>query len=188
MSKPRDFSLTFGGAGSQEINAAGRYLYVLSTPEAPVYIALDGGSELLRGAGQAIFDAEGFQRFSVRSTVAQTVLVSVSRDEQADSRSNVALEVTASVEPGNDIDNGGDVTCGADASTQVLAADPTRLAAVITNPVDNTDAVRVGGAGVDDESGLPLEPGESVTLATTAAIFIYSPSDQTVSAVAVRSV
>lgn len=190
MPKPRDYSLTFAIAGEREIKATGRYLYVLSTPSSDVFISIDGGSELQRGAGQAIFDAGGFSRVTVRSPVAQTVLLSISDDQQFDSRSNVALTVSANVTPGDDLDNGGDVSCAAGVATQVLAADPTRLAAIIKNPDTNTATMRVGKAGVTATSGFPLEPGASVTLAYTGAIYVFNPggSAETVSAIAVLDV
>lgn len=175
MSGPRDFSLTFGGAGTREIRAAGKYLRVLATPSADVFIRIGGGSELQRGAGQGIYEPGGFDRFEVRSTVAQTVLVTLSDVPQDDSRSNVALSVSATVAPGADVGNGGDVAVPATSSAQVLAANLTRLAAIITNPTANTVAVRVGKAGVGAASGIPLDPGDSVTLATTSAIHVYNP-------------
>lgn len=189
MAKPRDFALTFGGAGIQEVRAEGRYLYVLATPSADCFFELDRSGELERGAGQAIFDADGFSIVRVRSTVAQTVKFSVSLDAQADARSNVALNVSATVAPGADFDNGGDVAVPATSSAQVLAADANRLSALIINPPTNTETVRVGISGVAAASGIPLAPGESVELALTAAIFVYNPgaAPQTVSAAAVRT-
>ncbi len=187
MSGPRDFSLTFGGAAEREIKAAGRYLRVLATPTADVFISIDGGSELQRGAGQQVHVPAGFTRFSVRSAVAQTVRISTSETSQDDARSNVALSVSATVAPGADVGNGGDVSILAASSAQVLAANLNRLAAIITNLTANTVAVRVGKAGVGAASGIPLDPGDSVTLATTAAIHVYNPHSgaQTVSALEV---
>lgn len=187
MSGPRDFSLTFGGAGQQEIKASGRFLRVLATPVADVFLSIDGGSELQRGAGQQVHVPDGFRRFTVRSAVAQTVRVSSSETGQDDARSNVALSVSASVTPGADVGNGGDVAVPATSAAQVLAANLNRLAAIITNPTANTVAVRVGKAGVGAASGIPLDPGDSVTLATTSAISVYNPHSgaQTVSALEV---
>lgn len=189
MREPRDFSLTFGGAGQREVKATGRHLRVLDTPSAEVFISIDAGSELQRGAGQAINVPDGFSRFMVRSTVAQTVRVTVSDVPQDDARSNVALNVSASVAPGDDLDNGGDVSVPATSSAQVIAASATRLAVIITNPEGNAAPVRVGKSGVGAASGIPLEPGDSVTLATTAAVHVYNThsSAQDVCALGVES-
>ena len=192
MSGPRDYTLTFTGAGLQEIKARGKFLRVMAAPSAALFISLNGGSELERLAGQSINVAEGeqFTVIRVRSTVAQTIRFNVSDVHQDDDQESVSVTVSATVDPGNTIDNGADVSCGATAATQVLAADLTRLVAQVTNLIGNTDAVRVGGVSVGAASGQPCEPGETIFLATTAAVYVYNPkaSAQTVAASAVQEI
>lgn len=193
MSTPRDYSLTFTGAGSQEIKATGRHVRVYSTSVAgaDVWLNIDG-TELKRRAGQGVnVGGAGFSRVTVRVAVACTVLICIADERQDDDQENVSVSVSATVGAGNTADNGGDVSILASSSAQVLAADATRLVAIITNPVTNTDQVRVGGAGVLATSGVPLEPGESVSLALTAAIHVFNAKAggaQTVTAAAVRKV
>lgn len=190
MSSPRDYYLTFTGAGIQEIKARGRFLRVLSAPSAPVFLAFDGSTELERRAGQGVNYGGAFNRIAVRSTVAQTVLVCVSDERQDDDQEEVSVSVAATVAPGNTLGAGGDVSIPATSSNVLSASDATRLALIVANPPGNTDPVRVGGAGVNASSGIELQPGDSITLATTAAVHAYNPkgSAQSVQVLPVREV
>lgn len=177
MGQPRDYSLTFAGAGEREFQAAGRYLRILATPAAPVFVALDSGSELERSAGQSVPVPEGFSRVRVRSAVAQTVVVSVSEVDQDDKRSNVALSVAADIEAASVIDNGGDVSIPGTSAANVVAGDPDTLTVTVTSLETNDPSapLRVGTAGVGATSGHPLWPGDSITLATNATVRVYNP-------------
>lgn len=190
MGSPRDYYLTFGGAGSREIKARGRFLRVLDAPAASVFLAFDGSTELERRAGQGINFGGWFERFTVRSTVAQTVLVCVSDERQDDDQESVSVSVAATLAPGNTLGAGGDVNIAGASSALLAAGDATRLALVVANPATNTDPVRVGGAGVGAASGIELSPGDSITLATTAAVHGYNPKAgaQTVQVLPVRQV
>lgn len=194
MSAPRQYTLTFGGAGSQEIKAQGLSCVILSVSSADVYLTIDSGSELKKGAGQGVNLGAGatpFNRFTVRSTVAQTVLVEVADVPQPDNQEAVAVSVTANVAAGNDLDNGGDVSVPATSSAVLLAADAGyRLAALIRNPSSNTETIRIGKTGVGAASGYPLEPGDAVAIAYDGAIYAYNPgaTAQSVSALGIRSI
>jgi hypothetical protein len=190
MSSPRDYYLTFSGAATREIRARGRFLRVLEAPAAAVFLAFDGSTELERRAGQGVNYGGTFNRFTVRSTVAQTVLVCVSDDRQDDDQESVSVSVSATVTPGNTLSAGGDVSIPALSSQQLAAADADRLALIVANPVNNTDPVRVGGSGVNASSGIELQPGDSITIASTAAVYGYNPkgSAQSVQVLPVQDV
>lgn len=189
MAKPRDYSVTFGGAGERSFLVKGRYLRVLEAATADPFFSLDDGQEVQRGAGQDINDPDGFYRVTVRSTVAQLVRFTVAQFPQDDARSNVALSVSATVTPGASVSASAVVSVPAVSSAAVLAANANRLSAIIANPATNTDPIRVGGAGVAAASGIELQPGDSITLATTAAIYAYNgkASAQNVEALEVTS-
>lgn len=176
MSEPRDFSLTFGGAGQREVKAVGRHLRVLDTPSAEVFISIDAGSELQRGAGQAINVPDGFSRFTVRSTVAQTVLVTVSDVPQDDSRSNVALSVSATVAGSTAATKKPVVSVPALGVLLLVAANPKRqsvrlaIAADAAGPVWYSDSATQGA----NEGGL-LEPGMIDYPASLSALYAYNP-------------
>lgn len=177
MAKPRDFSITFAGAGTREFQARGRFLRVLATPTAAVFISLDGGQELERGAGQEIADADpaGFTRISVRSTVAQTIRFVVSEVSQADSRTEVAVTATATVLGGSVLDAPSMVEVTAGDTVEIVAGNPDRVELRVALGSSEPGPVWLGPAGVGDEEGGLLEPGVVDYIATTAAVFAHNP-------------
>lgn len=66
------------------------------------------------------------------------------------------------------------------ATTQILAADTTRVEAIVTN-TSPTDTVRIGDSSVAAARGTPLGPEQTIILTTTAAIHIHNPNAGTVS-------
>ena len=183
MGAPRDFSLSFGGAGIQEIRAVGRFIRILEAPTSNIWVEVDAGSELKRVAGQDVDNGAPFSRFRIRSAVAQTILLTVSDTRQADDQESVSVSVSATVAPGNTLPTGGDVSIPALSSATVLAADATRLAGIVHNLSDQ--ALRIGGAGVGAATGVPLDPGEKIAIASTAIIAAYNPHATVAKSVAV---
>jgi hypothetical protein len=75
-----------------------------------------------------------------------------------------------------------DVTVvAAAAAAQVIAANTSRMSVQITSLSTNTQVVRVGDSNVGASRGDVLNPGESISYDTTAAIFAYTGAgaDQT---------
>lgn len=68
-----------------------------------------------------------------------------------------------------------DVSLLAGANTQILAADTTRVEAIITNLTANTQKFRIGDAGAAAANGVELSPGQTIVLTTTAAIHGWNP-------------
>lgn len=187
MSAPRDYALTFTGAGTLPIRTTGRHIRILESPVSNVWVEVDGSRELKRTAGQGInVGASGFRRLLVRSAVAQTVLVSISDERQDDDQQSVAVTTSATIAPGNTLDAGGDVPVPALTSQTVIGADATRLAVLVHNISDQE--LRIGGAGVGAASGVPLAPGEEKGIATTAIVACYNPHATVAKSVAVLPV
>jgi len=166
--------ITLAAGVSQEFGLSGDYFHVLTAPVNDLYASFDDG------VGVPVFQGVGFRRYyeSVRlsSATGQTITVLVGFGSVQDGRSTANVNVTANITPGATLSDGGDVACGATATTQLLAADVNRLYANITNPSTNTVTVRVGTATVGAANGTPLEPGQTLPMATTAAIYAYNPS------------
>lgn len=171
---PRDYELTFTGSGTQTVRAEGRYLRVLEAPSAAVYVTMAGGSELKRNAGQGIDAGGPVNVFSVRSTVAQTVRVTLSDTPQDDNQQTVTASVTATVGPGNTITSTADHSVAGVSTEQVLAGNANRLTAIIKNLNGNSSAIRVGDSAVGASRGHELMPGESIALDTDNAIYVYN--------------
>lgn len=134
----------------------------------------------------------GFRRYyktiELESATGGIFVVLAGFGSVADARATVNANLTVNTAPGNTVPVGGDVALVAGVATVLCALDATRLAATVTNPSSAAASVRVGPAGVGAANGFLLEPGESVTIATTAALYGYSAAGQTVSVGIVQQV
>jgi hypothetical protein len=176
-----DYSFTFAGAGEESRDIpAGNHVRILEAT-GDVYLAINNGPFRRRTQGWAETVEPGgapITKITVKSLIAQSILIGAGRGETDDGET-LNVNVTATVTPGNTIGAGGDVALPAGvggATTLVSAADATALTVLLKADIANTETIRVGGAGVGAAGGYPLEPGESVSLSTTAAIWAYNPS------------
>lgn len=69
-----------------------------------------------------------------------------------------------------------DDSIAATATEQVLAANASRRSVVLSNPSTNTREFRYGDSNTGASRGAILEPGESATIETTAAVYVYNPN------------
>lgn len=180
MGTPVDREEVFTGAGSRTISLEGRFIRVLECDASGVTITPKPGSPLLRNVGQDI-DAgtPGFKSFQIAVTVACTVKVCVSDTRQSDTNTNVTANVTATISPGGTFPAGGDVACPNAAETELIAGAATGLTVIVRSSAANAYAVgtvRVGGTGVTAAKGIELNPGESISLDTTAPVHAYNAS------------
>jgi hypothetical protein len=193
MGTPLDFVFTFTGALKVPFAGRGRYVRVLDAPSADLFLSFDSqGMEIQRGAGQS-FDCGDFQfnTLFIRSTVAQTVRVSVSDQQQTDDRQNISATISATVDPGNTLETAADVSIAATSADVVFAGDANTRSVTVTSLDSNNAVIRVGELGsVGPTRGHPLYPGDSLTLATTQAIHAYNTgaAAQDLAVVAVKDV
>lgn len=80
------------------------------------------------------------------------------------------------------IDDIADVTLNNGSETSLVGADSSRREAIIVAGKANTVEIRIGKTGqVGAARGVPIQPGQSITLTTTAAIYGFaSAASQTV--------
>lgn len=172
----RSYSYTLGAGQVQQQNVPGRHFRVLESTGA-LYVSFNNGPEVKFLAGQGVtFDSAPFVEIRLRSLVAQSVLVVAGEGEYHDANENISVTSSATIAPGNTLPVGGDVSVAAISSVVISAAVASNLAVIIKADIANTETVRVGGSGVGAAGGYPLEPGESMTIATTAIIAAYNPS------------
>lgn len=166
----------------------GDYIHIHTAPVDDLIVRFDDGEPVPMPQGM------GFRRYykkvSFTSGTGQTIRVLLGFGSVADARATANVSVTTNVAPGNTLDNGGDVSCPTGAATLLLSADPDQLYALVSNPSTNTGTIRVGTATVGAANGIPLEPGVTLPLATTAAIYARNDtgSSITISAIRVREV
>lgn len=186
--QPTDHVFTFAGAGSVRIPDSGKFVRVIEATD-DVYIKLDDVSTELKRGVKSQVSSEGFENVVIRSLVAQTVRICISDQPQDEGRDDVVVNTTASITPGNTFAGAADVALAAAAATLIIASDADRLGVLIKNPSSNAASVRIGGlASVGAAQGIELEPGESIPIATTDAIYGYSVPGESVSVSVVREV
>lgn len=173
----------------QRFDFAGDYIHCLTAPITDLKCRFDDGEQV------PIYEGVGFRRYyktvELQSATGQSVVMLVGFGSVFDGRATANVNVTATVAAGNTVNNGGDVNVTHSTRALLLAADTTRTYAVIANPSTNTVTVRIGSVTVNNVTGIPLEPGESLPLATTAAVYAYNPDgavDVTISASSIEQI
>lgn len=172
--KPVDHQLTFSGAGSQELQAPGKFVRVLEAPVDAVYLKIDNYSELKRVAGQGVNDPDGFKKIVVRSAVAQTVLLTVSDTEQPDTNQNVTVSGTVAEASSTTIAKQPVVTVPAGGGIEIIAGNVNRNAVRIGIASDQPGGVWLGESGVAANQGGFLEPGQIDYMPTAAAVYAFN--------------
>ena len=81
-----------------------------------------------------------------------------------------------------------DAVLAAAAATLISAARGTKRQTIIKNPSSAATSIRVGGATVAAAAGVELEPGETITIDGSMAVYGYSVPGQTVSLMEVDKV
>lgn len=170
------------------------YAVIESTNE--FTLTLDDSNRLAKqvaGMG-GVFESE-YNKVTLLSAVNQTVTLILGYGTFLDARATLTATINSVVGAANTLDTGGDVSLApgttAGLTSTIRAADASALTVIVKAAVTNTETVRVGGTGTGAGQGYPLDPGESVSLSTTAEIAGYNPSNttaQTVSVLPVRGV
>lgn len=165
-----DIVLVAGVPGRMPLN--GDYIHILSAPVADLRVRFDNGKPV------KVFEGLGFRRYysdvEFESATGQTITVLLGFGSVADARATVNASITANIQYGNTLTNPGDVACAAGAATLLSAITTTRLYAIINNPSANTGTFRIGASSVTASSGLAVEPGESVTVTGSEALYAWN--------------
>ncbi len=151
----------------------GDWFHVQVAPVADLVVRFDDGEPVLLEQGMGL--RRYYQSVELVSATGQAVRALAGFGSVVDGRASVTgLTLNTTIAPGNTFDDGGRVSCVHAAATQLLAAAADRLYALVKNPSTNTLTMYIGTSAVDDSSGVPLEPGETLPVATTAALYAYN--------------
>ena len=171
----RDYPLNLNAGDIKEISVTGNTWSIMEATD-DVYVSVDNAPFIKRIKGQGLsYDVGVFKRLRIKSLVAQSVTIAAGQGRIIDKGTAVSVSTQANVKPGNTYSPGADVTVLAGSSAQLVAANANRLSVTITNKLSNSNTFRIGtpttvGATVGDV----LEPGESITIATTAALSAFN--------------
>lgn len=113
-----------------------------------------------------------FDEARITSATAQTVELLILQGTADYDRSVGTVDITRSAT----IDTTADVVMVAGALTPILAANTARRRALITNLAAGVETLRIGDSvNTGAARGIPVAPGETITLETTAAISGWNP-------------
>lgn len=184
------FNLTLAAGTSVGFEMPGDWWHVFEAPVNDLEVSFDSGRWTPWRAG--VGARRYYKRVDVRSATGQAVQIGIGFGSVQDGRGSVSgFTVNTTVTPGNTLDDGGDVAIAATSQELLSGADADRLYLLITVPDDADGPVRVGSVAVGATSGVLVQPGTSLPLATTAAVYAYNPSatdSVTVSVASVREV
>lgn len=177
-----DYRLTIAIGDSVVVHAVGRYVTCL---EANIDFAIGIGSDALQFMAQGLTvemaPGETFDKIMLDNTGGASPLVvrvGIGTGNLRDQR--LSLTGSIDVSKGDAFSTVADVLLTAAVATVIRAADTARREIIVTNLSANAAVVRIGDVNVAAARGTPIEPGESLILDTTAAVYGYSVPGESV--------
>lgn len=176
---------TFAAPGAIWENAgSGKFVKLISATAAVDVELWQRGAQigelkgLTQGQGARVEDDDGrplrFDQCKITSTAAQVVTLGIG-DGRIETDALTGT-VSASIVQPQTLTDAADILLPAAATTLILAADPTRHSALITNLAANTKTFRVGGATAAAARGAELPPGKSIGIEGGGALYGYNPA------------
>lgn len=148
---------------AKRVAIAGDYIHIHTAPESDLTVRFNAGEKVPMSQGL------GFRRYyselEFESAIGQRVVILAGFGSVADARATY-------IQPGNSLDSAQpQVTIAAGSTEQIIGSDSGRLYVLVKNPSTNSVSVFIGETDMDDTNGIELEPGETVPVPTTSAVF-----------------
>jgi len=156
----------------ESVAAAGTVIHCRNASN-PFHIQI-GEHQFEMDVGDQIGMPEGFDGFRIEETqgAVNTIELVVLKGKYVQGK----LVGTVSLDKLNAITTSADVALNNGAITTVKAANTNRREIMVTALAGNASNIRVGDASTGAARGLELQPGQTVTLTTTDAVYAYSPT------------
>ena len=177
LRSPQEFTIDLLANGERQISINGQAVTILAATGTFALSMGDGAFTNARaGITYPLPADETFGSISIRDTSAapNTIVLIVSFAEIKDARLTLATAIQVG---GNPVfDSLADDSVALGATEVIFAADADRREAIITNLATNTATFRIGDAGTGAANGIPLPPGATLVLNTTAEIRAHNPA------------
>lgn len=173
MASKKNFrSYTIALTANQEfpLNVEGN-MYAVITNTGVFTLTFDESNKLVNqtsGIGGKFDDT--YENVTLLSTTTQTVTIVFGFGELNDARASVNATINTTISPSDTFDNTADITVSSTA-VALKAADANTKEVMIHVPSDAANSIRVGGASVTATTGLEVEAGQTLTIASEAAIY-----------------
>lgn len=162
-------SLTLAAGVPQRIGVSGDYFHVLTAPVEDLTARFDDDKST------PAYEGVGFRRYyemvELESATGQAVVVLVGFGSVFDGRATANLNVNASNEPANVLDDPPVVTVTAGATVLLASANPQRKELRVAIASDEPGGIWLGAAAVGASEGGWLEPGMVDYIATESAVY-----------------
>lgn len=138
------------------------------------------GQILVMDAG-VVIEVDQFDRVEiVNGSTIQDVVVYAGSGDYSDGRSNITATLSATITPATTLTANADISIAAGAQGLVSAGAAAKREVLISNAVTNTCTFRIGDtASIDATHGFKLDPGQSIVLNTSAAVYAYNAGSAT---------
>lgn len=173
----RDLTITLTANVPVYFNVSGDFIHV-RTASADVQIGTDGGKVVSYSAGETVISP--FGGFEIVSATTQQVTLIYGEGEFSGTAVTASIPADLAIEKGDTLNTGTKVSALAAAATQIQGSNASRKSLTIRTLSTAGTTLFVGASGIAANQGLPLEPGDALTLDTTAAVFVYNGSGSAV--------
>lgn len=169
----RDYKFTLAAGQERSLNVQGNWFHVLQAT-GTVKIRFDDGVQIDRGEGQG--GSRSYQKVSVYSSIAQTVVLSLGVGMETDSRATVNATINTTIEPTDTLTPRAEVSIGAGATVLLAAANANRKELRLGIKSTEANGVYIGNVGVGAVTpGGYIEEGSIEYVGTEAAVYGYNP-------------
>ena len=182
---PKYQTLDYEMAAGQEFSLAvnGDFCVCLEA-DGDLKIGFNNGPKAHFEQGLRFRTPEPFNSIEIEnvSGAANTVRLGIGRGQIEDARLNLAGSITSREDVPDVLTSGAAVSCADAATTLLAAANSKRREILATVPASAGGSLHVGGAaGALAGEGLEIAPGATVTLQTTAAVYVRNDTGGAVS-------
>jgi len=171
-------NLTIAAGGEETINVTGEFFTILASSLLNFEIGFDEGPLNFAKSGHAgrlppgdVFSSVRFKNTDGANSLVLTFAAGFG--DLVDNETTISGAITLNVPVG--LSSAADVSLGAAAKTLILAANISRVEALITNLAANASTVRIGDVNAAAARGVELAPGQTITLETEGAIYAWNP-------------
>ena len=171
----RDITLTLDGTTNpQYINAQGDYFMVqkVSAAGTIVYLSFDDGPFVQRVEGDG--NRVQYSKIGVYCSAACTITLQVGFGYAVKASASINANVTADFVPAAHNPAVAQVSVGAGLQSKILAANVNGLGAVFKIPSTAANGLWIGDVTAANNVGYYMEPGDSLTIYTTADVYAFN--------------
>lgn len=155
--------------GGQNLAAVGTFIWLKSSTGA-VQVKTDRGETAVLSSGEWIRADKPFTEFFVTDLSGAQNDLTFNTSENGEAGKYGIVDISTP----NILEDVADVAIAATTKTLILAANSNRNEAVITALSANASVARIGSTNTGAARGTPLQPGGTLFLNSTAAVYAYS--------------